>query len=257
MGGPVGAHTRTVEPEQRPPPGEGNKFEQRRPAPFPLPRPRPGPDSDGVDGQGAAGTPPPSTPGRKVQPARARGRRGRGRGKVRVGGGLIPLPPARRPSGGGEPWPLKEEQVGGEEGGGGKRRPVEREELGDEGGSGGSLRVPPPSPPSSTPSPRRRGSRVPRSLLSHLKAARSKVGNKKFLFRTFGLRFGTLRLRAGGGETSRRRRAGEGRRSPDPESQAPHSRPPPRGHPVSPSKPVQGTRRGEGHGPDRAARNPG
>ena len=27
------------------------------------------------------------------------------------------------------------------------------------------------------------------------------------------------------------------------------------GHPVSPSKPVRGTHRGEGHGPDRAARN--
>lgn len=148
MGGPVGAHTRTQEPEPRPPPGKGNKFEQRRPAPFPLPRPRPGPDSDGVDGQGAAGTPPPSAPRRKVQPARARGRRRRGGGKVRVGGGLIPLPPARRPSGGGEPWPLKEEQVGGVEWGGGKRRRVEREEQCEEGGRGEPPRSPHlPHPP--------------------------------------------------------------------------------------------------------------
>lgn len=173
-----------------------------------------------------------------------------------MGGGLILLPPARRPRGGGEPWSLKEEQVGGEEGGGGKRRPVEREGLDEGGGArGGASASPPPSPPSSTPGPRRRGRRVPRSLRSDLKAARSKVGNKKFLFRTFGLRFGTLRLGAGGGARSRRRRAGEGRRSLDPESRAPHSRPPPRGHPVSPSKPVRGTHRDEGHGPDRAAPN--
>lgn len=43
MGGPIGVHTRTPEPEQPlqppPPPGKGNKFEQQRPAPFPSPAP--------------------------------------------------------------------------------------------------------------------------------------------------------------------------------------------------------------------------
>lgn len=63
-----------------------------------------------------------------------------------MGGGLIPLPPARRWSGGGEPWPLKEEQVGGEQGGGGKRRPVEREELREAGGARGGLSVHPTFP---------------------------------------------------------------------------------------------------------------
>lgn len=58
-----------------------------------------------------------------------------------MGGGLIPLPPARRQRGEGNLGPLKEEQVGGEEGGGGKRRPVEREEL--DGGAEGE----PPRPP--------------------------------------------------------------------------------------------------------------
>lgn len=114
--------------------------------------------------------------------------------------------------------PLRRSKLAGKRGAEGKDgRLKEKRWMG--GGEGGASASPtPPSPPSSTPGPRRRGRRVPRSPRSHLKAARSKVGNKKFLFRTFGLRFGTLRLGAGGGARSRRRRAGEGRRSPDPES---------------------------------------
>lgn len=174
-----------------------------------------------------------------------------------MGGGVNPAAP-RPPTEGGEGnlGPLRRSKLAGKRGAEGRDGRLKEKSWMREGERGGGASAsPPPSPPSSTPGPRRRGRRVPRSLRSDLKAARSKVGNKKFLFRTFGLRFGTLRLGAGGGARSRRRRAGEGRRSPDPESRAPHSRPPPRGHPVSPSKPVRGTHRGEGHGPDRAARN--
>lgn len=96
MGGPVGAHTRTEEPEPRPPPGEGNKFEQRRPAPFHPPLvPAPGRIPTGQAGRGRRGP----LPQRKVQPVQARGRRGRGRGKSPSGRGVNPAAP--RPALGG------------------------------------------------------------------------------------------------------------------------------------------------------------
>lgn len=143
------------------------------------------------------------------------------------------MPPARRPRGEGNPGPLRRSKLAGKRGGG-KDGPLKEKSWIGEGERGGSVCVPPHLPhPSQPRASDGAGGGYPGLPPSHLKAARSKVGNKKFLFRTFGLRFGTLRLGAGGGARSRRRRAGEGQRSPDPESRAPHSRPP-GGHPCPP-----------------------
>lgn len=256
MGGPVGAHTRTQEPSRSRRRGKETSLNSGAQPLSPSPVPARGRIPTGWTGRGRRGPLPQRAPAQSPAAGPGGGEGGPGPGKVRVGGGLIPVPPARRPSGGGEPWPLKEEQVGGEEGGGGRRRPVEREELGAEGGAGGQPPRPPHLPsPAQPPAPagREGGAGSP---LSHLKAARSKVGNKKFLFRTFGQRFGTLRLRAGGGVRSRRRRAGEGQRSPDPEPQILTHALPLKAIPVPP-EPMQGTHRSEGHRPDRAARGRG
>lgn len=208
-----------------------------RPPSPPLLVPAPGRIPTGQTGRGRRGPLPP----RKVQPVQARGRRGRGRGKSPSGRGVNPAAPRPAIGGGeGNPGPLRRSNLAGKRGAEGKDGPLkERRRIGE---GGRKMREPlhsPPSfPPSSTPGLRPRRRRVPKSPLSHLKAARSKVGNKKFLFRTFGLRFGTLRLSAGGGARSR---TGEGRCSSDPESRAPHLRPA-LGHPVTRSP-------GAGHAP--------
>lgn len=162
------------------------------------------------------------------------GQRGRGGGKVQVGRGVNPAAPRPPTEGGGEPWPLKEEQVGWEEKGGGKRRPIEREEL-EEGGS----RWEPPRRPlhlPHTPQPRASGCArggYPGLPQSTLKPRVLRSETKSSFFERSGCALelcdsGRAGERGAGGDR------GEGRRSPDPESRAPHSRPPPRGHPVSP-----------------------
>lgn len=87
------------------------------------------------------------------------------------------------------------------------------------GGRGGSRRGHPASPARLNPRPRPGGKEAPGSPLGHLKAARSKVGNKKFLFRTFGLRFGNFATPRGRGseepaETGGGRAAPPGPRAP-------------------------------------------
>lgn len=93
MGGPVGAHTRTQEPEQRPPPGEGNKFEQRRPAPSPPPSP---PRAGFRQGRRAGGGWDPSPQCALAQsPARASpGAAGEGKGESPSGRGFNPAAPS-------------------------------------------------------------------------------------------------------------------------------------------------------------------
>lgn len=165
MGGPVGAHTRTQEPSRSRRRGKETSLNSGARPPSPSPVPARGRIPTGWTGRGRRDPSPQRAPAQSPA-AGARGRRGRAGegGKVRAGGGLIPRPPARRPRGGGEPRPLKEEQVGGEEGGGGERRPVEREELGAEGGTRGEPPRPPRLPgPAQPPAPagREGGTRVP------------------------------------------------------------------------------------------------